>query len=809
MSNHNLNFLKLIQALILLLFISACNQDNTPQTLPDNVLWYQQPAQTWLEALPIGNGKLGAMVHGSPEKEKLQLNEESLWAGCPEDPIPENAKQHFSKFQQLNLDGQFDQALDYAMDNLAISPSSIRSYQTLGDLLISFEEHQNVENYKRDLNLQTGISTVQYAINGKRFIRESFISTKYNTIFHHFKSLDKKPVSSQISFERETDIQQRMEDNTLIIDGQIFDDPNGYDDNAGGSGEGGNHMKFAANITVNYNSGELKSEGNQLIINNSNEFTVLITAATDYNLEIMNFDRAIDPLSICEQTIKNVSSLDYEVVKAEHIARHAAIMNRVRLDITPVDTDTIPTDIRLANLKNTKEDKHLTELLFQYGRYLLLSSSGGNSVLPANLQGIWNERMWAPWESDFHLNINLQMNYWPADICNLSETVRPLSSFMQKLSEKGKVTASAFLDTDGWMAHHCSNPFGRTTASGSTKASQVNNGYCFPLAGAWMSLTLWRHYEFTQDQSYLKSTAYPVLSGAARFILDFLKENEKGELVTAPSYSPENRYVDPKTKKILKNTVAASIDIQLIRDVFNACLASEKILDQETELSTLIKAAIKKLPEIKIGENGTIQEWYEDYEEVEVGHRHISHLYALYPSNQINAKTPELFEAAKKTLERRLSDDRQTGWSRAWMINFYARLLNGDESYQHISQLLENQVSPNLFDLITPNSSVFQIDGNLGATAGIAEMLVQSQEANIVRILPALPMKWKEGHVKGLKARGGLILDIYWSNNQLDKVMIKADFDKKFKLVYNNTELQIEMDKGETYSFEPDSKEKQ
>ncbi len=810
MRNNNLNIKILIKASILLFFLSACNKDNPSETAPDNVLWYEQPAQTWLEALPIGNGKLGAMVHGSTEKEKLQLNEESLWGGCPEDPIPENAKEHFEKFQKLNLEGEFSDALDYAMENLAISPTSIRSYQTLGELFISFNKHENVEDYRRDLNLQTGVSTVQYSINGKRFIRESFISTKYNTIFHHFKSLDNKTVTSEINFERETDIKQHIENNTLIIDGQIFDDPNGYDDNPGGSGEGGYHMKFAANIFVKNISGELKSSGNKLIITNSNEFTIMITAATDYNLDIMSFDREIDPLSICRQTMKNVSGLDYETVKAEHIASHSAIMNRVQFDITPNNVDTIPTNIRLANLKDNKEDKHLTELLFQYGRYLLLSSSGGNSVLPANLQGIWNKEMWAAWESDFHLNINLQMNYWPADICNLSETTRPLSLFMKNLSEKGKVTASKFLETDGWTAHHCTNAFGRTTAGGSNKSSQVNNGYCFPLGGAWMSLSLWQHYEFVQDKTYLKDIVYPVVSGAARFILDFLSENENGELVTAPSYSPENKYVDPKSGEKLVNTVAASIDIQLIRDVFKACLESEKILKQETELTELITDALKKLPEIKIGKDGTIQEWYEDYEEVEPGHRHISHLYSLYPSNQINPNTPELFEAAKKTLEKRLSSGGgQTGWSRAWMINFYARLLNGDESYKHISKLLETQVSPNLFDLIYSKSSVFQIDGNLGATAGIAEMLVQSQEENIVRVLPALPRQWKEGYIKGLKARGGLLLDIYWSNNQLDKVIIKSDFDNKFKLIYNDTVVPIKMDKGDTYIYESDSKEKQ
>ena len=793
-----MNLSKITSELSLLLLsgivitLGACQN---PGTINTNALklWYQQPAQTWFEAMPIGNGKLGAMVHGVPEREKLQLNEESLWGGCPEDPIPENAKVHYANFQKLNLEGNFEEALNYAEDNLAISPTGIRSYQTFGELFISFNNHQNVDNYRRDLNLETGISTIQYSINGKKFIRESFISKKYNTIFYHFNSLDGQAVTSEISFERETDIKQYIQNNRLIIDGQIFDDPNGYDDNPGGSGEGGLHMKFAANISIQNNSGEVKSSGNKLFINNSDEFTVMLTAATDYNLEIMNFDRDVDPLAICKQTIEKTSVVDYAKIKAEHIAYHTEIMNRVKFDIAPDNADTIPTDIRLQNLKDNtgdKGDKHLTELLFQYGRYLLLSSSGGNSELPANLQGIWNKDMWAAWESDYHLNINLQMNYWPAEVCNLSETTRPLSLFMKNLAEKGKVTASKFIDTDGWMAHHATNPFGRTTPSGSTVFSQVNNGYCFPLAGAWMSLTLWRHYEFTLDKTYLEDTAYPILSGASRFILDFLLENDKGELVTAPSYSPENSYVDPKTGEKLRNTVAATIDIQIIRDVFNACLESEKILDHQTELTTLINDALPKLPKTKIGKNGTVQEWYEDYEEVEPGHRHISHLYALYPSNQINPNTPELFEAAKKTLERRLSSGGgQTGWSRAWMVNFYARLFNGDESYKHISQLLKEHVTPNLFDLHPPK--IFQVDGNLGVTAGIAEMLVQSHTGKI-KLLPALPREWKNGEIKGLCARGGFVVDMKWESGELSDVKIYSKNGNTCKIEYKGKEISFE-----------------
>jgi alpha-L-fucosidase 2 len=790
--------------LIFSIYYFVFNIGNALQAQQDNILLYRQPAKTWLEALPLGNGKIGAMVYGNPDIEHLQLNEETLWAGCPEDPIPNNAREHYANFRQLNLEGKFEEALDYAMKHLAISPTSIRSYQPLGNLFISFDKHNKVENYKRELNLHTGVNTIIYTINGKRFVRESFISGQYNTLFYKFKSLDKEKTTCEIWFEREKDIKQNkiIKNNLLVIDGQIFDDPNGYDDNPDGSGKGGYHMKFASNIYVRNSTGKLQKNGQKLIITDTDEFVIMVTAATNYNVDIMNFDENIMPLGICNKTIRNVLNKNYTSIKAQHISRHSSVMNRVRFNITNGDVDTIPTDRRFLYLKNHNEDAFLTQLFFQFGRYLLLTSSEENSKLPANLQGIWNDKMWAAWESDFHLNINLQMNYWLAENCNLSETLKPLSKFMQNLSKKGKKTASAFLDTEGWFAGHVSNAFGRTTPSGSTKRSQVDNGYCFPLSGAWMSLTLWRHYEYTLDTLYLKNTAYPILSGAAKFALDILSENEKGELVTSPSYSPENTYIHPTTGKHLRNTLAAALDIQIIKDLFDACLKSESILQQKTQLSERISQAIQKLPKTKIGKDGTIQEWYEDYEEAEIGHRHVSHLFALYPSNQINKNTPELFQAAKKTIEKRLSaGGGQTGWSRAWMIGFFARLHLGDESHSHISALLKELVAPNLFNLHPPG--IFQIDGNLAATAGIAEMLFQSAEPGVINILPALPSKWKDGYITGLKAKGGITLDIYWSDNLLDKVHIKSQIDQNVDLIYNGSKVKLKLDKNTLNTFKP------
>ena len=431
---------------------------------------------------------------------------------------------------------------------------------------------------------------------------------------------------------------------------------------------------------------------------------------------------------------------------------------------------------------------------------MLMNSSGGRAVLPANLQGIWNKDMWAAWEADYHLNINLQMNYWPADVCNLSDAFDPLSQYVYRLAEKGKTTSRKFIGSDGWMAHHCSNVFGRTTPSGSNKTSQVNNGYCFPLAGAWMSLSLWRHYQFNQDKDYLEQTVYPVIQGASQFILDFLLENDKGELVTAPSYSPENAYIDPQTGQSIRNTVAATMDIQIINDIFQACLEAEKILGIE-ELSDAINKALARLPEMKIGADGTIQEWYEDYEEVNPEHRHISHLFGLFPAGQITPSTPDLYEAALKTLEKRLaSGGGQTGWSRAWVINFYARFYNGNECNKHIHALITQLAAPNLFDLHPPH--LFQIDGNFGATAGIAEMLIQSHEKNTIRLLPALPDVWSSGHIHGLKARGAYVVDMDWEDGVLQNARILAEKGGQPTFVYGEKELKLDLKAGEVHKID-------
>lgn len=790
----NIRALSLSLALAWSLLLQA--QDTTER------LWYQQPARRWKEALPLGNGRLGAMVFGRTEFEHLQLNEESLWAGEPTNPYPADVRAHYEKFQQLNLDGDYDAAMQYALKHLTAHPTSFRSYEPLGDLHLHFWGHSKAEQYERGLDLSTGIAQTRYLIDGQAFLREAFVSEKYDLIVFHFKSLDQQPVDCDIAYDRAKDIRVYSSGpGQLEAAGQIFDDPDGYDDNPGGSGPGGYHMKFHTKIAVLAQDGTYAPGSTHLRIRNAKSFTLLIGAATDYNPDNMDYDRSIDPAALVNQQFREAMVQDYSTIRSAHIANHQAVYNRLQLRIAPPGPDTLPTDERLSRLAEGAEDPYLAQVFFQYGRYLLMGSSGGRARLPANLQGVWNEEMWAPWEADYHLNINLQMNYWPAQVCRLEETVEPLTHWLGGLSQNGKETAKRFIGSDGWMAHHATNPFGRSTPSGSAPHSQIANGYCFPLAGAWMSLTLWRQYLFTLDEDYLRDSAYPLLKGAARFALDFLQENDRGELVTVPSYSPENEYLNPETGEAARNTIAAAIDIQIIRHLFQACLEAEQTL-QQTELTAEIQAALPKLPPIRIGKDGTIQEWNEDYEEIEIGHRHISHLFALHPSNQITPKQPELFEAARKTIERRLSGGgAQTGWSRAWVINFFARLHDGEQAHFHLNELMAHQVSNNLFDIHPPDR--FQIDGNFGATAGIAEMLIQSHEPNLIRLLPALPAAWPEGQVSGLKARGNFVVDMEWSEGELVSARITASKGGSTNLRYKTVEVPIELSAGESYVFQP------
>lgn len=767
----------------------VCGIKINAQQSNDLKLWYLQPATNWNEALPVGNGRLGAMVFGRVENERIQLNEESLWAGKQIDVNNPGAANHLKEIQQLLLNGENKKAYDLSAQYLLQTPPRFRSYQTLGDLFLDFGEQGGIKNYKYDLNLETGIVTTSYEIRDVQFKREVFASASQNCILIKLTSSKANAIQCKLNLSRERDAAvSAIGDNQLLMSGQIAD----VDDVMNGTG--GFNMKFHTLLQAKQDGGEILAKNNALLIRNASSVTIFITAATDYNFSKLNFDRSINSKTICTQIISKASVFSNEQLLQKHLAEYQSLFNRVSLNLGEIDRSNIPTDKRLDSLKLGIKDPQLFALYFQFGRYLLMNSSRYPGVLPANLQGVWNEHFNAPWESDYHTNINLQMNYWPAEICNLSETTTPLFNFIDNYRVPGRVSAKKMYNADGWMMHHATDIFGKTG---------INAGIHWgtsPLSAAWLCQHLWEHYLFTQDKQFLQQKAYPIMKEAAQFIQIFLIKDKKGFLVTAPSMSPENAFKFPNGERH-NITYSPAIDVEMIMSFYDACIKAGNIVNDDKQFLNSLEATVKQLPPIQISKRyGTIQEWIEDYEEVEPGHRHMSHLFGLHPANIINEQTPELFEAARKTLERRLQNGGgHTGWSRAWVINFYARLQDAEQAYQHVLALLQKSTFKNLFD----NHPPFQIDGNFGGTAGIAEMLLQSQNETI-QLLPALPKAWKNGNVKGLCARGGFVIDMKWKEGRLIQAIVYSKNGGECKVNTGTKKVSLKTEPGKEYVINND-----
>jgi len=747
-----------------------------------NVLWYKQPAKAWIEALPLGNGRLGAMVYGNPVNEIIQINEESIWAGSKINNNNPNALKHMDELRKALFASEYEKAKIIAEDNFVGTPPEVRSYQPFGELLINYKWNSAPADYRRQLDLETGIATTDFQVDGKKYTQKVWISAPDNLIVVQIQSENGGLINSTFQLKRERDITIKVLPTGIIkVTGQIIDAENPK------KGPGGSHMKFSGELRLKAENGTITTTDTSLVVSNAKSISVVFTAATDYNIDKLDFDRSVNPENSCKTMLDKVAGYTPKILEQRHLKEYQPIFDRVKLNLGADSFSNLPTDVRLDQVRNGGADNGLMALYFQYGRYLLMGSSRKPGVLPANLQGIWSHEMEAPWNADFHTNINLQMNYWLAENCNLSEMSEPLSNFMTQLMVPGTATAKEMYGTKGWTIHHLTDPFGRTGVADGVWGIT-------PMNGPWMTFPVYEHFLFTGDTAFLRKTAYPLLKGSAEYILGFLTKSPEGYLVTNPSHSPENTFIDPANNKRSMLTYASTADIGIITELFKYCTEAASILHTDKDFIKKLQETQKQFPPVTINSKGCIQEWIRDFDETEPGHRHMSHLLGLYPLSQFTPENPELFKAAAASIERRLSQGGgHTGWSRAWIINFYARLQNGEKAYDNVLKILAKSTEYNLFDTHPP----FQIDGNFGGSAGIAEMLLQSHNG-IIRLLPALPNAWADGEVKGLCARGGFVVNMKWEHGKITLATVYSKNGGERELVYNSKRQKIIVRPGET-----------
>ncbi len=793
-------------------------------------LWYEQPAESWVEALPIGNGRLGAMIFGKTHEEIISLNEDTLWSGYPKDMNKIGKAGIFHKAVTLTKQKKYNEA--QALIEEQLTSGWGQSYLPLGDIRLNFYHSGNIESYVRELDIASAISRVEYLLEGVRYRRELFASAPDNAIVIKLSSDQKGSISFSMTFDCQIKSTVEVKDNFLVLKGEApshvepsysndLQNPVIYSDKDEERG-----MLFTAMAGVKASGGHIVQGISEIMVDKADEVLIFINAQTSFDgYDVQPFLSQRDYEGICIDQVKAVYTKSFEELRSTHIADYQRYYNRVELELEKSKASELPTDVRLYRFQSHHivddteykvsngqqrgdpeyhfEDQELYALLFQFGRYLLISSSR-RGTQPANLQGIWNAELRPPWSSNYTININAQMNYWPAFTCGLGELQEPLVKLISELAVNGRVTAKEVYEARGFTSHHNTDIWRFTSPVGNGWKGSASFAFWNVSAG-WLCRHLFDQYEYTLDRDFLEQTAYPIMKSAAEFLLDILTEDNEGYLIACPSTSPENIFIYQGEKCSISET--ATMTMTVIRELFKNCISAVNILGHDNDFAKELSEKLQRLYPYKVGSKGQLLEWYEEYEEFESYHRHISHLYGLYPSNEISLEaTPELAEACKKSLEIRGDDG--TGWSIGWKINQWARLFDGERALKLLNRQLRvvrdtgteynhgGGTYINLFDAHPP----FQIDGNFGATAGIAEMLLQSRD-NKIFILPALPSSWKKGQVKGICARGRITVNIYWDQEEIKSEFL-SEIDQTVMLAVKGTALsQLDLKAGQVITI--------